>query len=361
MKRVIMSALLLAFTVSANVLFAQDSPDMKDKTKEKNKESQEIIIRKKGDKDVTVTVEIKGDKILVNGKPLAEFKDDNIIINNRKMFMRDGDGNMTFNLNTDMMPMKIRGFGGSNDSSFWKVGKGEKRAFLGVSTEKANDDEGDGAKISNVTEESGAAKAGLKEGDIITKVDGKKIENPSDLTEAIRSKKINDQVNISYKREGKEKSTKATLGETTDNAMAYSFSGPGMEKLKELGNIRGSGNFNDMMPQFGNSDWNTNNFSGNIMNFSRRPKIGLKIQDVEEGSGVKIIDADKDSPAEKAGLKKDDIITEINGKKVNNTDEAREQLKPEEGKNSFSIKIKRNGSDMNIEVKIPKKLKTADL
>ncbi|MEI9958550.1 MAG: PDZ domain-containing protein [Ferruginibacter sp.] len=38
------------------------------------------------------------------------------------------------------------------------------------------------------------------------------------------------------------------------------------------------------------------------------------------------MDAETDSPADKAGLKKDDIVTEIGGKKVTNTDEAREEL-----------------------------------
>ena len=344
-----MCAFLLAFTVSANVLFAQDGSDNE---KSKNKESQEIIIRKKGDKDVSVNIEIKGDKILVNGKPLIEFKDDNIVINNRKMFIRDGEGNMSFNFDHDM-PMN---FGFGKDSSFSKMFTREKRALLGVNTEKAGDV--DGAKITSVSEDGAAAKAGLKSGDIITKVDDKKIDNPSDLTEAIHAKKPADVVTIHYKREGKEKSAKATLGETTSSeGNVFSFSGPGMEKLRGLGNMD---NYKDLMKNIPQMNWNGDNFPGG-MNFSRRPKIGLKIQDVEEGSGVKILDAEKDSPADKAGLKKDDVITEINGKKVENTDEAREELKPEEGKNSMTIKVKRNGTDMSFEIKIPKKLKTADL
>lgn len=359
MKKIMIPALLFVFSLSTTVLFAQEEPATKEKSK--TKESQEIIIRKKGDKDVSVNIEIKGDKILVNGKPLVEFKDDNIIINNRKMFVRDGEGNMSFNYNNEMIPMKIRGFGGINDTSFWKMAKGEKRALLGVNTEKAED--GSGAKISSATADGGAGKAGLKSGDVIVRIDDKKIEGPADLTEVIHAKKPGEVITIHYKREGKEKSTKATLGETTSSdANVFSFSGPGMGKLNGIGNME---NYKEMMaaiPQFrGSGDWNTENFSGNMMNMSRRPKIGLKIQDVEEGSGVKVLDAEKDSPADKAGLKKDDVIIEINGKKVDNTDEAREQLKPEEGKNSFSIKVKRNGSDMSFEVKIPKKLKTADL
>ena len=95
--------------------------------------------------------------------------------------------------------------------------------------------------------------------------------------------------------------------------------------------------------------------------FPRHQKLGLKIQDTEDGKGVKVLDVDKDSPAEKAGLKKDDIVTEIGDKKVSNTDEAREQLMDSMEKSSYSIKANRNGVPMSFEINIPKKLKTANL
>ena len=78
----------------------------------------------------------------------------------------------------------------------------------------------------------------------------------------------------------------------------------------------------------------------------RQQKLGLKIQDTEDGNGVKVLDAEKDSPADKAGLKKDDVVTEIGGKKVTNTDEAREELMQEnaENKSAYNIKATRNGS-----------------
>ena len=352
MKRVAISFLAMTFITAA--AFAQDDmKDTKEKDKIKPKESQEIIIRKKGDKDINVTVEIKGDKILVNGKPLAEFKDDNIVINNRKVTVWDGDNNYSFNFDSPMrIPMNGNFLG--HDTA-WKVfTQGGKRALLGVSTEKA---EG-GVVINNVTDESGADKAGLKEGDVITKVDDKKIETSGDLSSYISSKKPKDEVTVYYKRDGKANSAKAILGEN-EMAQAYSFRMPeGMDMNMDMGDFK---DLAQTMPRAG--AWNNNAFGSGTpgMLFNRKSRIGLKIQDVEEGSGVKVLEADEDSPAAKAGLKKDDVITEINGKKVANTDEAREQLKPEEGKNSYTIKAKRNGSEMNFEIKIPKKLKTANL
>ena len=95
--------------------------------------------------------------------------------------------------------------------------------------------------------------------------------------------------------------------------------------------------------------------------FPRQQKLGLKIQDTEDGNGIKVLSTDKDSPAEKAGLQKDDIVTEIAGKAINNTDDAREQLHEVHDKSSYTIKAKRNGTEMSFDIKIPKKLKTADL
>jgi serine protease Do len=61
--------------------------------------------------------------------------------------------------------------------------------------------------------------------------------------------------------------------------------------------------------------------------FNRKPRLGIEIQDVEEGKGVKILDVDDDTPAAKAGLKKDDIISELNGKSINSVDELQSALK----------------------------------
>jgi serine protease Do len=94
---------------------------------------------------------------------------------------------------------------------------------------------------------------------------------------------------------------------------------------------------------------------------SRSPKLGLRIQDTEESNGVLIMDVEENSAAEKAGVKEDDIITEIGGQKITNTDEARKALKENKEKNSYNIKAKRKGNEMSFDIKIPKKLKTTNL
>jgi serine protease Do len=370
--------LIAAFAFCSLSAIAQEDKDVIiekriEGTPVERKKTQEIVIRSKGDKNKKITVEISGDKVTINGKPIAEFKDDEITINKRNITIFDGKNRMMFEPNDIEIffedPIKARLLNEARKPS----------AFLGVTTAVINEDKNDtkpnGAVIVNVTNGTGADKAGLKVEDIITKVNDTKIESPADLTEAISAKKPKEEITITYKRNGKESTTKATLGERKESiAKTYSFSGPNGQfrsfdmpdfqmnqerlgdlqlKLKDLkGNIDGGNlNFNNINP----------NDIESITVLKGRQKIGLKVQDVEEGSGVKVLNTDEDSPAEKAGLKKDDVITEINGKAVNNTDEARELLKPEEGKNNYTIKAKRNGTTMSFDVKIPKKLKTANL
>jgi serine protease Do len=372
MKKLLLIAAVLGFT--AFTVSAQDEkPEQKERKEKKEqkerkemkeekerKESQEIIIRKKGDKDTKIVVEIKGDNVTINGKPISEFKDGDITINKRNIQVWDGAHNFSFSPGDMDIDFKgpLAGF---------QVRNG---AFLGVTTNGSDGDDddkkADGATITDVTKGSAAEKAGLKEGDVITKVNDKKIEGPGSLSEVISSFKPKDEVTVYFKRDGKENSAKAVLGESKYNsAMSYSFSSPN-GKARSF-SVPG----NRIAPRTpGVQLWNDDAFGGsfdkmNSMNgfniFPRQQKLGLKIQDTEEGNGVKVLDADKDSPAEKAGLKKDDIVTEIGGKKVTNTDEAREQLMENAEKSSYTIKAKRNGTEMSFDIKIPKKLKTANL
>jgi serine protease Do len=377
MKKVLLTAAVLGFTAlgftaqaqeeKVEIIERKEQKEVKERPERKEKkETQEIIIRKRGDKDAKVTVEIKGDKITVNGKPISEFKDGDITINKREFKVLADGHNFSFGPGEDIEML----FNGDRMSDFKMTEDNKPRAFLGVSTQSisTNDGEGstEGALISSVTKGSAAEKAGLKEGDDIIKVDDKKIKTPADLTEAIGSHKPNDEVTVYYKRDGKQMSTKAKLGETkATKAMAYTFSGPsGQMRSFSIPRTPMAPRFEDIPNTF---DWKMNGdidgvkIFGNGNAFPRQQKLGLKIQDTEEGNGVKVLDADKESPAEKAGLQKDDVVTEIDGKKISNTDDAREQLRDIAEKTAYNIKAKRNGKEMSFDIKIPKKLKTANL
>lgn len=350
MKKIVFTAAVLGCMALSVRVIAQDE-------KPKSKSTEEIIIRKKGDKNAKITIEVNGDYVTINDKPLSEFKDDDITINKRKVIIRDKNGMKEFDM--DINPGDfMNGFNWNGD------GKEETYAFLGVTSEDADN----GAKISEVTKESGAGKAGLKTGDVITKINDKKVSDQGSLLETVRSFKPKEEVTIYYTRDGKENTTRAILGEKKQaNAMSYVFSGPnGMTKGFTIPKTPGIPR-NNVAPkiQLWDNNDSENNYEVFGNSFPRHQKLGLKIQDTEDGVGVKVLDVDKDSPAEKAGLKKDDVVTEINGKKVSNTDETREQLQElkdkEKDRSSYTLKAKRNGSEMNFDIKIPKKLKTANL
>ncbi|NJN14737.1 MAG: PDZ domain-containing protein, partial [Planctomycetes bacterium] len=75
----------------------------------------------------------------------------------------------------------------------------EDRAYLGVGIAPAPEEQ-PGLLITEVTEKSAAAAAGLKEGDILVEFDGQKIERVEQLLELVRSKKPGEEVTYLYRR-----------------------------------------------------------------------------------------------------------------------------------------------------------------
>ena len=99
-------------------------------------------------------------------------------------------------------------------------GKQPTHAQLGVSATTVTSqlaqfyglDADSGAYVSNVTAGSGAAQAGIQQGDIITKLDDADITSSSDLVLEVRSHNIGDTVSVTYVRDGQENTVDVTLG-----------------------------------------------------------------------------------------------------------------------------------------------------
>lgn len=106
----------------------------------------------------------------------------------------------------------------SSIDNFKTTGEFE-RPFLGVSyriiSEKAAllNEVPQGAYVETVVEESGAAKAGIKVGDIVTEIDGNKLagQDSGELINIINKKKIGDTVEVKIWRDGKEASVGVKL------------------------------------------------------------------------------------------------------------------------------------------------------
>ena len=99
-----------------------------------------------------------------------------------------------------------------------------------------------GAYVAAVSAGSGAAEAGLQEGDIITKFDGQKVESASDLMLDVRSKNPGDKVKLEVNRNGETKEVEVTLGSDESSQSASTQQNSAQESLLErlLGGGSGS-------------------------------------------------------------------------------------------------------------------------
>lgn len=328
MKTLIKPVLFALSLATVTGIFAQD-----EKTETKSKKESDVIIRKKGDSKEKMTIVIDGDKVTVNGKPIDEYKSDDLDV------IKDGDGE-TFTLAMPpMAPLAIGGFDDMNHDFMREIHS--NKAFLGVMTKKSTE----GAEITEVTKESAAEKAGLKEGDVITKVNDTRIEDADDLYQAIGKYKPNDKVTISYKRGGKDNKADITLGE---NKQVKVFSWNSGDNL--------SRNYNfdrNLVPRI--------NGNGYSFRWNNKPRLGLQVQETEDSKGVKVLDVDDDEPAGKAGIQEDDIITSVNGKTITSLDVLKDVMKDVKDGDTLKFDILRDGKAQTINVKFPKELKTTDL
>jgi serine protease Do len=324
-KRLLIAGCIL-LTVPASLLAQKE----KEKVKEK-KEVQQIVITRSTDKNEKTVIEIDGDKVKINGKDASDEKDVHVRVNNLKggnTFYRVNPGAFSYNFNNDNMSLFT---------------EDENRAMLGVVTE-GNDE---GAEIQSITKESAAEKAGLKKGDVITRIGDTKIESTDDVTEAIHERKPGEKVNITILRDGKEQKITAELGKWK----GIKLNAVTMPRI-------------NMDMNMNNGEWKTPEPMTQGHNFvfnNNRPKLGLSIQDSEDGNGVKVLDVDEESNADKAGIKENDIITSIDDKQVKGTEDITSFLRENKEKLNFNLKILRDGKTQNVEVKMPRKLKTADL
>ena len=343
-----MAALLATLAIPS---FAQEDKE-KEKVKEEKvvKEKQEkknveqIVITRNSDSKEKTVIEINGDKITVNGKPIEDLKDGDVKVHRNKYKTMEG-------LNAYSFPRENFGQNfnwNDHDNSFGLFGeRDENRAMLGVVTEDA---EG-GVKVTEITNESAAKKAGIKEGDIITKIDDTKIDDPDKLTEAVRKHKPGEKVTVTLLRDKKEQKVTAELGKWKGVGV-YGYT-PGqnfkmdMPEYKELLTPK----INQGLSRQGQA-WT---WSGG------QPRLGLSVQDTDDGKGVKVIEVDEESNAAKAGLKENDIVTHFNDKEVNSADEVAKLVKENKDKPTINLKIKRDGKSQSIEVKMPRKLKTTDI
>lgn len=222
----------------------KDGKEMVEKRYAEGEEADKLL--KKMDIDVDeegeifVEIEMDGDKRkkmkvrVESEKKVIEGEENEIDIN----IDQDGDDRFTFRLNRDgeeeifnweglnNLPEELEKmleeldidldlqnmeFGDLGDFEMrrFNMSSNYNRAALGVRIEDA----GVGVQIVEVSENSAAEQAGLKEGDIITAINGIPIEEADDLVRKIAKYEPNERIEVDYERNGKQKTVKVVLKE----------------------------------------------------------------------------------------------------------------------------------------------------
>jgi len=221
-----------------------------------------------------------------SGGPLINLRGEVIGINTA-IFSRSG-GNIGIgfaipvNLVKELLP-QLRGKG--------KVTRG----YLGVLIQKVTPeiaeslgmDKGRGALVANVSKDGPAEKAGVKVGDVITEFDGKEIKDSGDLPIVVARTPVDRRVPMKVLRDKKELQLTVTVGELKDEEVVASAPEKG-----ELGMT-----VQKLTPQIAES-------------------LGL-----EKAEGVVVAAVDPGSAADDAGIRRGDVIVEVDRKPIRSIDE----------------------------------------
>src|SRR5258708_6080359 len=232
-------------------------------------------------------------------------------------------------------------------------------SWLGVETHEVTADKAKELKLSaergvvlgKIVPDSPAAKAGLKENDVVTEINGQRVEGAAQFRRMIREIPAGRTIQITVWRDGRSQTVSATLGKSEERRHAMKMVAPT------------PGTFAFRMPDIPEippMEWN-----GNMVFGGGQPRLGIDAEDLTgqlgtffgapEGEGILVRDVNSGSPAEKAGVKAGDVITSLNGERIRTVGELREKLsaKREDKDRTVKLGILRNKSEISLTVELP--------
>jgi len=252
----------------------------------------------------------------------------------------------------------------SDDDGFQVLLDDEGSSWLGVELREVNGDTAKelklpaerGVVISSIVPDSPAAKAGLKEDDVVTEINGQRVEGAAQFRRMIREIPAGRTAQLTVWRDGRAETVSVTLGKAAErrHSLRVFPSAPGAP-----------GTFAFTMPEIPPippMEWDGGKFL-----FNGQPRLGIDAEDLNgqlgtffgapDGEGILVREVNPGSPAEKAGLKAGDVITSLNGERVRSVGDLREKLasKHEAKDKSQTVKlgVLRNKSEVSLTVDLP--------
>lgn len=201
-----------------------------------------------------------------------------------------------------------------------------------------------GVGISQVSQGSPAERAGLKKNDVVLQLDGEPVTSTRKLLRLIGEAAPEQMVRLTISRNGSEQQVTATLGKREDTMRAYRALTPELPDLPRTPRTPQAQGYSPEVFSFG--------FSNNRRVGVTTTPLTKQLADffgISGKQGLLITSVGEDSPASKAGLKAGDVVTEVNGEKVEDAaDFVRALNRKDEGE--VTLTIIRDKSQRTIKV-----------
>jgi S1-C subfamily serine protease len=244
----------------------------------------------------------------------------------------------------------------------------QRRARLGVTVDmRASETDSIGATVQSVTPGGPAAKAGIKSGDVITKINGKSLTAGDNtragqdeslpgvrLVEYAAQLKPDETVSIEYLRGGARKTVSLVTGNEPfivmnglEDGGEFNFTVPGGGRLDRM--PFGSMYRSDRLPDGGMAY--TFSFGGPLADLELaplNPDLGAYFGTTE---GVLVINVPKESAL---GLKGGDVILSVDGRKATGPGSLLRILRSYEGGDNLKLEIMRNKARTTVTGKLEK-------
>lgn len=232
-------------------------------------------------------------------------------------------------------------------------------SFLGVHAEdisrenmgRYNMREVRGTGITNVVKDSPAEKAGLRKDDVILKFDGESVTSVRKLNRLVSEVAPDQTARLTISRGGSEQEVAVTIGKRKDAMTNIQGFGHLGESWKGLEGLKGMGPGAQVWKWEGDGD------EGHVWAFGNSRRIGVstttltkQLADyfgIADGKGVLVTSVAEDGAAAKAGIKAGDVITAVDGEKVEDSgDLARGINKKKDG--DVTLTVVRNKNQRNV-------------